>query len=71
MYVCVCKAVTDRQLRAAVADGATSMRKLRQTLGVCSDCGTCGPYARELLREAVAATAAPMPAVMTVNAFAV
>jgi bacterioferritin-associated ferredoxin len=52
MYVCICNAVTDRQIRAAVADGARSMRDLRRELGVCSCCGKCGPAARELLAEA-------------------
>jgi bacterioferritin-associated ferredoxin len=52
MYVCVCNAVTDRQIRQAIDAGARSMRDLRQQLGVCSDCGKCGPCARELLTEA-------------------
>lgn len=52
MYVCVCNAVTDRQIRQAIESGARSMRDLRQQLGVCSDCGKCGPCARELLSEA-------------------
>ncbi|KAB7623037.1 bacterioferritin-associated ferredoxin [Alkalilimnicola sp. S0819] len=51
MYVCICNAVTDKQIRRAVADGAQSMRELRKQLGVCSDCGKCGPCAREILRD--------------------
>ncbi len=52
MYVCVCQAVTDRQIRAAVEQGARSMRDLRRELGVCSNCGKCGPCARDILAEA-------------------
>lgn len=49
MYVCVCKAVTDRQIRAEVQEGARSMRQLQLRLGVASTCGRCAPCARELL----------------------
>ena len=41
MYVCVCKAVTDRQIREAVFDGARTLRDLRKQLGVASECGRC------------------------------
>jgi len=49
MYVCICRAVTDRQIRAAAEAGVRTMRDLRKALGVCSDCGKCGPCARDLL----------------------
>lgn len=51
MYVCVCRGITDRQIRAAIESGARTMRDLRQKLGVCSDCGKCGTFARDLLQE--------------------
>lgn len=49
MYVCVCNAITDHQIRAEVQRGATSMRELQLGLGVASTCGRCAPCARELL----------------------
>lgn len=52
MYVCLCKAITDRQIRSEVLNGADSMRALRERLGVCSGCGKCGPEVREVLRDA-------------------
>lgn len=51
MYVCVCKAVTDRDIRDAVAEGATTLRDLRRTLGVSTGCGRCAPCARDVLEE--------------------
>lgn len=54
MYICLCHAVTDRQIHQAVAEGATSMRELRQRLGLCSSCGKCGPCAHQLLKEKLA-----------------
>lgn len=50
MYICVCKAVTERQVKEAVKEGACSLRDLRETLGVTSECGRCAKYALDCLR---------------------
>lgn len=52
MYVCVCRAVTDGQIRQAADDGARSLKDLRRNLGVTGDCGRCASCARECLRSA-------------------
>ena len=54
MYVCVCHAVTERQIRQAAANGAKSLRDLRRDLGVTLDCGRCAVCALHCLREAKA-----------------
>lgn len=51
MYVCVCKAVTEHQVRQAVNNGAQSLKDLRRELGVSSDCGQCAACARQCLAE--------------------
>ncbi len=56
MYVCVCRAVTEKNIRDAVVQaGARSMKHLREQLGVGEDCGCCGSCAKQCLREANAA----------------
>lgn len=57
MYVCVCKAVTERQIHEAAAGGARTLRDLRRDLGVTSDCGRCAGCARDCLKEAHACKA--------------
>ncbi|MFZ2266791.1 MAG: (2Fe-2S)-binding protein [Azonexus sp.] len=52
MYVCVCQAVTDRQIREAARDGARTLKDLRRDLGVTRDCGRCASCARACLDEA-------------------
>jgi bacterioferritin-associated ferredoxin len=52
MYVCVCKGITDRQIKAAIADGASSLGQLRKALGVATQCGKCSVMTREILDEA-------------------
>jgi len=53
MYVCVCKAVTDRQIRAAAAGGVEDFETLQERLGVATCCGRCADCARDVLHEAV------------------
>ncbi len=53
MYVCLCKQITDTQIRAAVQDGASSFSDVRNSLGVASQCGKCGSLTREIVREAL------------------
>ncbi len=51
MYVCVCKAVTDNQIREAASSGAKSLADLNRRLGVGSGCGTCAGTAESVLDE--------------------
>jgi len=52
MYVCLCKNITDNQIHKAINDGATCMRDLNNQVGGASQCGKCGLYARQMLRQA-------------------
>jgi|GEM_PF-643222 len=49
MYICVCNAVTERQVRACVAAGARTLGDLQFELGVASCCGCCAQTAQEYL----------------------
>ena len=51
MYVCLCKAVTDKQIRQAACEGACSMRCLNSKLGVATQCGKCARHAKQILRS--------------------
>ncbi len=53
MYVCICQQVTDRDIHQAVAQGACTMRDLREQLGVGTQCGKCAGCARDVLDEAL------------------
>ena len=59
MYVCVCQAVTDRQIREAAEGGARTLKDLRRDLGVTRDCGRCAYCAHECLQEANQCQAKP------------
>ncbi|MBD8874454.1 (2Fe-2S)-binding protein [Rhodanobacter sp. DHB23] len=53
MYICLCNAVTDHDIRREVADGVRSFAELQARTG-CSDCcGCCESEARACLAQAV------------------
>ena len=51
MYICVCNAITDKQIREAADAGARDLWDLQARLGVASNCGSCKETASEILRE--------------------
>lgn len=51
MYVCICRQITDNQIRDICRDGASSLTDLRAKLGVASECGKCGKLAQSLVKE--------------------
>jgi bacterioferritin-associated ferredoxin len=56
MYVCVCNAVTDSDIRKAVGNGVRTMNQLRQKTGCATTCGCCTELATEILQNTLAAT---------------
>ncbi|WMS88332.1 (2Fe-2S)-binding protein [Pleionea litopenaei] len=55
MYVCVCRGITDSDVKQAIQEGkARCMRSLKVELGIAGDCGRCGQTARQLLEQWVA-----------------
>lgn len=56
MYVCVCNAVSDSDIRNAVDNGVSTMRQLRQKTGCASTCGCCKELAVEILQQSLADT---------------
>ena len=52
MYVCICKAITDKQIRKAAAAGVDNLYELRERLGVAENCGSCVDQAQSILDQA-------------------
>ena len=61
MYVCICNAVTDKQIRQAAESGVEDLWGLQRELGVAVGCGACKEMASEILRENRQAKAAFEP----------
>ena len=53
MYICLCNAITDRQIVRAAEEGARSSEDLAMQLGVGMGCGRCRSCAKALLVETI------------------
>jgi bacterioferritin-associated ferredoxin len=51
MYICVCKGISDRQVRRALDRGARSVAELQREVPVGVCCGQCLPAVRAAIRE--------------------
>jgi len=51
MYVCICRAMTEQEIQAAIELGADSMHALRSQLGVSTECGKCAPEIQKILNN--------------------
>jgi bacterioferritin-associated ferredoxin len=51
MYVCICHGITERQIRRAVEDGATTLAQVQRQLPIAACCGRCASMARHIVRE--------------------
>lgn len=61
MYVCLCKGITDHQIKHAVAAGAQSFRDIRKNLGVGTQCGKCACFANGIIQDELKAQAQAKP----------
>jgi len=53
MIVCHCQAVTDREIRKCVAEGACTARQVARACGAGGRCGGCLPVVESLLVQPV------------------
>jgi bacterioferritin-associated ferredoxin len=51
MYVCICRQITDSQIREVCREGSSRMADIREKLGVASECGKCGRHALSIVSE--------------------
>ncbi|HLF67665.1 MAG TPA: (2Fe-2S)-binding protein [Gammaproteobacteria bacterium] len=51
MYVCICNAITDGEIRQAVCQGSNCLNSLQKKLPVGTECGTCCCLAKQVINE--------------------
>jgi bacterioferritin-associated ferredoxin len=52
MYICICNALNDTQIRCVVDSGATSAGQVYAGLGCAPRCGKCVTAVRRMVNEA-------------------
>lgn len=58
LYICICNAVTERQVEECARSGVSTLEELASQLGVGAGCGRCRECAEECL-QACAQAAVP------------
>lgn len=51
MYVCICNALTDRQINGAIAKGLEDPFEIYASLGCAPQCGKCLPMVEDLVQQ--------------------
>jgi bacterioferritin-associated ferredoxin len=51
VYICLCNAVTEGQVRECAQGGTCSLDELAKTLGIGAGCGRCRECAAQVLAE--------------------
>lgn len=62
MIVCLCRGLSERDLRGVIADGAHSTEALSASCGAGADCGACLSTLDRLVEAACARRAGLLPA---------
>ena len=58
MYVCLCHALSDRDLLPLTAGGDRTVSMVYRACGCAPQCGKCVPFVRQMLREGAGAPSA-------------
>lgn len=54
MYICICKGITDTQIRDAVANSShKNFGQLKTELGLASQCGKCATLAEDVYQQSL------------------
>ena len=53
MFVCICHAVSDKDIQTAVESGVSSFDELQRALKISTSCGTCTDEASALFDESL------------------
>jgi len=51
MYICVCHAVTEKDIKKAVGNGASSISRLSELTMLGTQCGCCTDHANQVLNQ--------------------
>jgi len=51
MYVCICNKVSDKDIKASIQEGLTTMRALYKEHSIGSQCGKCCQCAKKVLNN--------------------
>jgi len=62
MVVCLCQGVSDKRVRACIADGARTRQQVTDACGAGDGCGSCHRTIKTMIVECRRQEARPLPA---------
>ncbi|MCI0670416.1 MAG: (2Fe-2S)-binding protein [Myxococcaceae bacterium] len=62
MIVCICRVVSDRTIRAAIQEGASTVHQVAMACRAGTVCGGCRPQIAELIAESRGGVCSPVTA---------
>ena len=71
MFVCLCKSVTDHQIRDAVDTGVTTFEDMQSHLSVSTVCGGCSCEVKLVMQQKLKAELASHSRMESINASAI
>ncbi len=57
MFVCVCNAITEKDIRQAVDNGSETIKLLKEKFAIGNQCGGCITLSKQILSQQLATTA--------------
>jgi bacterioferritin-associated ferredoxin len=57
MFVCVCNAITENDIRHAVDNGSETIKQLKEKFSVGDQCGGCLTLTKQIINQQLAITA--------------
>lgn len=67
MYICICRAIREREVDAAVRAGARRPADVFRACGTSAQCGSCACDMRERIAETTARAKTDQPALMAAD----
>jgi len=67
MYICICRAIRDREVEAAVRAGARRPSDVFRACGKSPQCGTCACDMRQHIAQTVAREQTSQPALLAAD----
>jgi len=62
MFVCLCKSVTDHEIKDAVESGVTSFEAMQDHLSVSTVCGACTCEVKDIIKKKLSSELSSRPA---------
>jgi len=51
MYICICKGLTENDIKEYINNGCHSLKKLKRKSGAMTGCGLCKKHCKDMIKK--------------------